>query len=129
MMVLALKRTLKTAGYEVLATTSSQEAIQRLGTEPFDLVITDVNMPDPDGIELLRFALKENLAMPFIVISGNESPLRMFREARLLGAVFTLAKPISTEALIECVEAALDRKYGSKLPRNSARPDPNEKAE
>jgi DNA-binding NtrC family response regulator len=119
LVVTALQHALNSAGYKVIATASSHQAIAILRRERIDLVITDINMPDPDGIELLRFARQEKLTMPFIVISGNESPLKMFRTARLLGAIFTLQKPLTTELLIESVEAALDRKYGSDISKSS----------
>ena len=115
LLVSALKRALNAAGYAVIGTSSSQYAIETMRNERVDLVITDINMPDPDGIELLRFAQQERLKTPFIVISGNESPLKMFRAARLLGAVFTLKKPLTTDLIIESVEAALDLKYGSEI--------------
>ena len=72
-------------------------------------------MPTPDGIELLQFAEREKLKMPFIVMSGEEWPRNRFPVARLLGAVFTLQKPVATERLFEVVEAALDAQRGTAI--------------
>jgi CheY-like chemotaxis protein len=51
--VSALNRALTAAGYHVWATCSSQAGIEALQRERPDLVITDINMPTPDGIDLL----------------------------------------------------------------------------
>lgn len=115
LLVSALKQALNSAGYVVLGTSSSREAIELLQRESVQLVITDLHMPAPDDVELLRWAGREKPAIPFIVFSGHVAPRSLFREVRSLGAVFTLQKPMTTGRLLESVEAALDRNYGSQI--------------
>lgn len=114
-LVSALKQVLTNAGYAVVGTASSREGIEFLQRERVHLVITDLHMPELDGVELLRWAGREKPALPVIVFSGHVAPRSRFRQARSLGAVFTLAKPLTAARLLESVEAALDRNYGSPL--------------
>jgi FixJ family two-component response regulator len=56
------------------------------------------------------------------VISGEERPRNRFPEARYLGAVFTLHKPVATQQLLESVEAALDSQCGSVIAKTKHKP-------
>jgi len=115
-LVLALERMLKGAGYDVLAASGVRQGIELLRQRRVDLVITDLDMPEVSGVELLQFAQHEHLSMPFIAMSGNDWPMSTFRMVRSLGALFALKKPLTAERLIGTVEAALDVAYGSPYP-------------
>jgi len=120
--VSVLNRVLTAAGYHVWATCSSQAGLGMLQREHPDLVITDIHMPTPDGIDLLRFAESRNLNVPFIVMSGEGWTQNQFPVARYLGAVFTLSKPVVAQQLLESVEAALDLHWGSEIVKTSRKP-------
>jgi DNA-binding response OmpR family regulator len=112
-LVSVFDQVLRNAGYEVLSTSSSTHGLEFLRQEHVDLVILDVHMPEPDGLEILRIAKQERLAVPFIVISDHASQFDRFHRVRRLGATLSLQRPLSTEQLLESVEAALDRAHGS----------------
>ncbi len=84
---------------------SGLEALKLLSTEDFDLVVTDVNMPDLNGLELLRF-IKENERLrhlPVLVISTDTTEQDRAR-ALALGADAYLAKPFTPEQLRRIIE-------------------------
>ena len=84
---------------------SGIEALKLLSTEDFDLVVTDVNMPDLNGLELLRF-IKQNERLrhlPVLVISTDTTEQDCER-ALALGADAYLAKPFTLEELRQTIE-------------------------
>jgi two-component system, chemotaxis family, chemotaxis protein CheY len=96
---------LQRAGYIVAAFDKAQAALDYIARSPVDLVITDVFMPDLDGIEVLR-ALKQSLpALPVIAVSGvgpRSQPL-FLGVMRHLGAAATFAKPVDDVTLLSTV--------------------------
>ena len=98
---------------EIIEASSGFEALRILPREDFDLVIVDINMPDVNGLELIRFmrASESHKKTPLLIISSEASDKD--RERGLsLGADAYLAKPFSAEALFEAV-AKLVGKDGS----------------
>ena len=88
---------------------SGFEALKMLPQRQFDLVITDINMPDINGLELIRF-IRDNdryRATPLIIIS-TESSQRDRERGLALGANAYLVKPFEPEALKEAVERYLE---------------------
>ena len=90
-----LVRALKKAGYEVFAFANGEEAYERLKSEPFTLLLTDIVMPKMDGIELARRAseLDPDLKIMFItgfaaVILNND--MAAPKDARVLSKPFHL---------------------------------------
>ncbi len=90
-----LVRALKKAGYEVIDFANGEEAFERLKTEPFTLLLTDIVMPKMDGIELARRAseLDPDLKIMFItgfaaVILNND--IAAPKDARVLSKPFHL---------------------------------------
>lgn len=93
--------TLRGAGYEVIEATDGVDALQKLSTSPFDLIITDVNMPRMDGIEFTRRARATLTARQTpILILTTESELTKKNEARAAGATGWIVKPFRQEQLI-----------------------------
>ena len=97
---------LKIYGYEVVGCTSAAEALERLGRETFDLVISDVNMPKCGGLELLQMIRKLHPELPVIVMTGRPSA-EVERKATEHGASSYLIKPIMPTKLRAAIEAAL----------------------
>jgi DNA-binding NtrC family response regulator len=95
-------------GYHVLMAADGKGAMTVLAETSVDLVVTDINMPDMDGIELLRSVQKRS-AIPVIAISGGGLiPVEvLLRNAELLGAVHTLAKPFELDEIRDAVARAL----------------------
>jgi DNA-binding NtrC family response regulator len=93
-------------GYSAVALGSGREAIERLTHEHFDAVVTDLRMPDVDGMELLRASRALDPTRPVIVMTGHGA-IDTALEASSQGAFHYLTKPFSPVHLVELVEAAL----------------------
>ena len=96
---------LETAGFEVKQAINGIEAMEKVLSESFDLVIVDVNMPRMDGftfLRSLRSGVAEVATLPALVIS-TESEVRDFAEARVAGANFYLVKPVAEAELVRHV--------------------------
>jgi DNA-binding response OmpR family regulator len=98
------------AGYDVLEARDGREAISLWQARGADLVITDLYMPDKDGLEVIRELRAQSPSTPIIAITDPRRRGRMdlSESAELLGAVRTLAKPFSLDVMLATVEAALE---------------------
>lgn len=103
-----LERALEREGYVVATASNGAEALEAVAAAPPDLVVTDINMPDVDGIELL-INLVERGGIKVIAISGGGlfPKDELLADARLLGAVDIIAKPFEVDDLLARVAAAL----------------------
>ncbi|MFZ1985482.1 MAG: response regulator [Desulfatitalea sp.] len=105
-----LKQTFERAGYEV-GTASNGAAGLRLYEsklsllEPFDVVITDLIMPEMEGIETITKLRKSNPKVKVIAISGGgrNKPEDYLHLAEKLGAARTFTKPVDRSALLQAV--------------------------
>jgi len=107
-----LERGLRSRGYEVIATRNGIEALEALAAledGAVDLVVTDINMPTMDGIELLLKLVDQHPSMKVLAISGGGlfPKEELLTDARLLGAVDVVEKPFDLGVLLERVERAL----------------------
>jgi DNA-binding NtrC family response regulator len=84
--------TLAAIGYEAFAAESAKTALEVLRTKPIDLVISDINMPEMSGIELLEEIKKANRQLPVMLITGIGSD-SIRSKAYSSGADSFLAKP------------------------------------
>jgi len=106
--------------FDVRTHASARAFLESIEPNEEDCVITDLRMPEMDGMELLAKMKERRLASPVIVISGHaDIPLAV--EAMKAGAVDFLEKPFDDDVLLACVRAALRR-------RNEQQPD-NAKAQ
>jgi DNA-binding NtrC family response regulator len=95
------------AGYEVRTCSEGKRALELLEQEPFDLVITDIYMPDLDGLEVIQEEHRIRPNVPIVAVSGVTGARNMLKVARHMGACQTVQKPFSKAGLIAAVEAAL----------------------
>ena len=106
--------TLESDGYcEVTQATSGFQALKILPSGQFDLVITDINMPDINGLELIRF-IRSNASYaktPLVIIS-TEGRDRDRDRGLGLGANAYLVKPFAPEALLDLIRRFLPQ-HGS----------------
>lgn len=93
-----LKASLERAGFAVDAYVSSSEAIRRLGKEHYDILITDLKMSGPDGLEVLKQARQLCSKIKSVVITGFATS-EIAEEAMQSGAVVFLAKPFKLSYL------------------------------
>ena len=93
-----LKSHLEKKGFEVEAFTQSQAAIDRMAEKTFDVVITDMKMEGPTGMDVLHFVRRERPGTQVIVITGYGS-LETIREAEYGGAFEFINKPFTSKAI------------------------------
>lgn len=95
---------------EVVEAASGFDALRLLPRGPYDLVITDINMPDINGLELVQFMRKSELhrQTPILLISTQSSD-RDRQRGLSLGADAYLAKPFTPELLLEETRRQLGR--------------------
>lgn len=111
---------LKMAGFDVVEANSGVDAIEMLKEWTPDLLVTDIFMPDGDGIELVRYARKNLPFLPVIAMSGGSILLPEFnslKSAEMLGATVTLAKPFTRKDFATALFSAMDRLNNSWLGR------------
>ena len=101
-----LRLLLEGEGFEVRATANGIEALIALETNAFDLVISDLRMPQMDGLELLTHLGQRWPDLPAIVLTANEG-IEDVVEAIHLGALNYLVKPSSAPVVSEAVRKAL----------------------
>ena len=91
----------RSAALDVVEASSGFEALRLLPRGPYDLVITDINMPDINGLELISFMRKSELHRhtPVLIISTQSSERDRAR-GLALGANAYLLKPFTPEALL-----------------------------
>lgn len=95
--------------HRVTLAADGETALRLFRTAPFDLVVSDLFMPDSDGLELLRGIRAHKPETPVVVLSGADSSYfgPLLRAARMLGAVAALEKPVAPAALRDAVRTAL----------------------
>ena len=100
--------TLTSAGYDVQQAQNGREALEMAGAQSFDLVITDVNMPQMDGLMLVRNlrGLPSYRHTPLLVLTTENTPERKV-EGREAGATGWLVKPFNPERLLATVAKVL----------------------
>ena len=103
-------RVLMGAGHRVTAAVDGQEAIARMGRETFDLVLTDVIMPEKDGMQVITEARKRLPQVEIVAMSGGgHIPREQYlRIATGLGAHAVLEKPFTSRELIDTVAAVFE---------------------
>lgn len=99
---------LKEAGYDVVEAKDGQDALSRLNETSVDMVITDLNMPVMNGIELTR-SLRSSSAYKFIpiVFLTTESQEKKKQAAKEAGATGWIVKPFKPEKLLKVVKRVL----------------------
>jgi DNA-binding response OmpR family regulator len=105
-----LEHTLKLAAYEVVLAADGREGMERHRTSPADLVITDLYMPNQEGMETIQELRTCFPEVAIIAMSGREAAVTMLSVAQKLGAVGVLLKPFAVDELFAAVGRALGRK-------------------
>jgi DNA-binding NtrC family response regulator len=102
----SLSLAFRLAGHQTTTAASAAQALEALHARNFDLIFSDVVMPDRDGIGLLEDIRGLGLNTPVIMISG-QATVDMAVRATRLGALDFLEKPLSTDKLLLALENAL----------------------
>lgn len=109
------ERILSPEGYSVDTATSAKDALSLLDKNLYDLIITDIKMPEMDGIEFMRQVRAKNPDINIVVITGYPSQ-ESIREALSLRIIDYLPKPFSPTHLIEVTNNAVELKKKGVAP-------------
>jgi len=117
-----LKLMLERDGYEVVEAPDGVEGISVYRQNPADLIITDLIMPNKDGIGMIIDLKKEFPEVKIIAMSGGglNKPDGYLKGAKKLGASCTLTKPIDREEMLRVVAAILKN---TPLPEEQPQPE------
>ena len=102
----SLARAFRMEGYEVTVADHAARALELVRAHSYDLIFSDVVMPDKDGVTLLEEMRAIGVSSPVVMMSG-QATVDMAVRATKLGAIDFLEKPLSTERLLLTVENAL----------------------
>lgn len=99
---------LEAAGYEVVSFASAIEFLKTAGSVPLGCVVSDVQMPDMDGLELQKQLTEMQLNFPVVIVTGHADVAIAVR-AMKAGAVDFIEKPFDEKAILESLELAQSR--------------------
>ncbi len=97
-----LRKVLEGAGYQVLEAKDGKEAVRQIEASTVDLLITDLAMPEQEGVETIMGVRRTNPLLKIIAMSGV-FPTALLKAVSRLGAHATLIKPIQADELLETV--------------------------
>lgn len=92
----SIDRILSSRGYAVIAAAGGEEAMQRLASEDYDMVYTDIKMPGMSGLEVARHIKESRPWLPVVIVTGYGNDANE-AEARDIGVNGFLRKPLSPE--------------------------------
>ena len=99
---------LKKSGYRTIAVADGIEALLAMGKQTFDLVLSDINMPNLDGLKLLEMSNQKGLKTPVIFLTGDDSK-EQEQKCLELGAIDYITKPIKKEVMLLRIKRAIGK--------------------
>lgn len=108
-------------GFVVRSSSSVSDAKRRLGEEAFDLVISDLRLPDSDGIDLLKWLKNTHPSLPLIMMTSY-AEIQTAVQAMKLGAADYIAKPLNPDELLGKIKELVyvEEKAPARVPVPSA---------
>lgn len=108
-------------GFVVRSSSSVSDAKRRLGEEAFDLVISDLRLPDSDGIDLLKWLKSTHPSLPLIMMTSY-AEIQTAVQAMKLGAADYIAKPLNPDELLGKIKELVhvEEKAPTRVPVSSA---------
>ena len=104
----SVNKILKDENYEVDVSLSGREGLDQAVQKEYDIVLTDIRMPDIGGMRVLRDVKRSKPSLPVVIITGYAS-VKSAVQAMKLGAADYIEKPFTPDQLLRAVDAALDR--------------------
>jgi DNA-binding response OmpR family regulator len=106
---LMLRMTLEKAGYTVEEAANGKEGLCKHNREPAELIITDLIMPEQEGMETIAELRRDSPATKIIAISGGGflAPKNYLALAKEIGASCTLSKPIPQDSFLSAVRGLI----------------------
>lgn len=102
---------LETGGYPVAVASNGREALSMLASDGFEVIITDLVMPEQEGIETIKMIRRDYPTVKVIAMSGAFGG-DYLRIAGYLGAHSTIAKPLRIQTVLDTVESVLKMDRG-----------------
>jgi len=96
----ALESILISHGYQVMTAANGRKALDIIAGDQPAIVLADVNMPELEGIELLKNLRRLYPVIPVVIMSGDELGQKFLHAARVLGAKDVLTKPFTSSELV-----------------------------
>lgn len=115
----ALGRVLRSRGYIVTTTGSGTEAVHLVTQTDFDVILSDIAMPEMDGITLLREIRSHDLHVPVILVTG-EPTVDTAVQALEYGALHYLTKPVPVDALEHALDKAIHLRRMARVRQRAA---------
>lgn len=111
----AIARFLGRAGYEVEEADNGHAALRTIERKSVDLVVTDINMPEMDGIEIVMALRGRTPPTPVVAMSGGGLLPKqlLLGSAEALGAVESIFKPFDLQQLLSTIERVLAQRSGA----------------
>jgi two-component system chemotaxis response regulator CheY len=103
-------RTLRQAGYDwwdISEAPDGKAAFEQVAADPPDFVLSDWNMPEMSGLDLLKSLRAAGLDVPFAFVTSEGSP-EMRAQAEAAGALFLIAKPFTADVFRETIDPYLE---------------------
>ncbi len=106
-----LKAMLEKEGYEVSEAEDGSKAVRNYDSSLIDLVITDIFMPEKEGVQTVRELMKENPDVKIIAVSGGSSSANYdsLDWIKMFGVKYTFTKPFNAKAIIAAVNDLLSQ--------------------
>jgi EAL domain-containing protein (putative c-di-GMP-specific phosphodiesterase class I) len=116
----AVARLLGAAGFHVTTANNGAEAAEAIATRPFEVIVSDIQMPEMSGVELLSLVRGHDLDVPVILMTAAPT-LETALEAVSLGALQYLVKPVPSDVLVRVVERACRLHRIARMKRDALR--------
>jgi len=113
-----LVKSLEHEGYQVMDAPNGKDGMEIIREEPFDLVVTDIVMPEKEGIEIIVELRQYFPETNVIAISGGARNLKaevVLKTAKILGVHYTLFKPFEIEEFLDTVKHVLAREKKTNI--------------
>jgi DNA-binding NtrC family response regulator len=103
----SIRRVLTEEGFEVTVSLNAKAGIRMAAENSFDIVLSDIRMPDVDGLTVIRDVKRNKPDMPVLIITGYASVASAV-QAMKLGAINYIEKPFAPEELVRAVVSAIE---------------------
>src|SRR5690606_15689071 len=110
-----LQTFLKKKGFDVTNIFTGKEAVEIINKSDFDVVITDIRLPDSDGMEILKRVKEKDFTTQVILMTGY-TDIKTAVNAMKQGAFDYVGKPINPEELLNTINASLNKKAEKVYP-------------
>jgi EAL domain-containing protein (putative c-di-GMP-specific phosphodiesterase class I) len=112
-------RLLQAKGYEISTASNGRDAVAQVHTGNFDVIVSDIAMPNMDGIQLLRQVREHDLLVPVVLVTG-EPAVKTAVQALELGAFHYLTKPVATDEMRKVIDRAVHMHRMARIKQQAA---------